>query len=852
MGEIKMKDHEKTKELLLTEIKELKSKIEKLLNSDEANLKTEEALKASEEKFRNMAEQINEVIFLTDSKGKIDYISPASTSIFGYSPKEMEGNLFMKFLKKTEIPKAVKGFTKTIASGKATIDMNLKMITKSKEIFLGELSARVFAAKAFKGTIGVIRDITESNKAEEELQAQAKFIDNLIESSALSTWISDKNGTAIRANPACLEFFGATAEEVVGKYNLFQDEVLIKQGFIPQLKKVFEKGEIVDVIIDYNFGDVEHVKVKNATHKIIKSVFTPITDKNNKVINAICQTMDLTDIKKTEEALQESEERFRTLVEQSTAAIEIYDPSGKLLIVNDAWSKFWSLNKETVTDFNILVDPECKKTGLTAAFKKAQQGKAEMLTDILYNSEGSGLIGGRKRWISSRMYPIKDNEGEIQNIILTYVDITERKQAENALRESEMKFRNLFDSMSIGCGIWKKQNNNFILANYNKAGEKMDTLSKDEMLGKNIFELFPDATDKFDIDKIFNEVLETGKSEFLGATSYEVNNILVWRENYIYKLSDDEIVTIFNDITQYKEAEKALKESEEQYRSITETIPGAAYKCDKDWTFNFVSQGFKELTGYPASEIINNKVRSFVSLMFEDDIERINLSLDKAIKRNDPFYFSEYKLKTNSSKIVWVHDSVRIIYDKKGNATSFNGVIIDITEQKNAEEALKESETRFKALHNASFGGITIHDKGLILECNKGLSEITGYKREALIGMDGLLLIEEGSREKVMENILAGYEEPYEAIGVRKNGEIYPLRLEARKIPYKGKDVRVVEFRDITESKKIEDNINQRMTELEIFNDAAVDRELMINDLRKEINELLKELGKDKKYEIVT
>ena len=852
MGEIKMKDHEKTKELLLTEIKELKSKIEKLLNSDEVNLKTEEALKASEEKFRNMAEQINEVIFLTDSKGKIDYISPASTSIFGYSPKEMEGNLFMKFLKKTEIPKAVKGFTKTIASGKATIDMNLKMITKSKEIFLGELSARVFATKAFKGTIGVIRDITESNKAEEELQAQAKFIDNLIESSALSTWISDENGTAIRANPACLEFFGATAEEVVGKYNLFQDEVLIKQGFIPQLKKVFEKGEIVDVIIDYNFGDVEHVDVKNATHKIIKSVFTPITDKNNKVINAICQTMDLTDIKKTEEALQESEERFRTLVEQSTAAIEIYDPSGKLLIVNDAWSKFWSLNKETVTDFNILVDPECKKTGLTAAFKKAQQGKAEMLTDILYNSEGSGLIGGRKRWISSRMYPIKDNEGEIQNIILTYVDITERKQAENALRESEMKFRNLFDSMSIGCGIWKKQNNNFILANYNKAGEKMDTLSKDEMLGKNIFELFPDATDKFDIDKIFNEVLETGKSEFLGATSYEVNNILVWRENYIYKLSDDEIVTIFNDITQYKEAEKALKESEEQYRSITETIPGAAYKCDKDWTFNFVSQGFKELTGYPASEIINNKVRSFVSLMFEDDIERINLSLDKAIKRNDPFYFSEYKLKTNSSKIVWVHDSVRIIYDKKGNATSFNGVIIDITEQKNAEEALKESETRFKALHNASFGGITIHDKGLILECNKGLSEITGYKREALIGMDGLLLIEEGSREKVMENILAGYEEPYEAIGVRKNGEIYPLRLEARKIPYKGKDVRVVEFRDITESKKIEDNINQRMTELEIFNDAAVDRELMINDHRKEINELLKELGKDKKYEIVT
>ena len=134
----------------------------------------------------------------------------------------------------------------------------------------------------------------------------------------------------------------------------------------------------------------------------------------------------------------------------------------------------------------------------------------------------------------------------------------------------------------------------------------------------------------------------------------------------------------------------------------------------------------------------------------------------------------------------------------------FSTVFNDITERKRAELALRESEARFKALHNASFGGIAIHDKGLILECNKGLSEITGYEYRELIGMNGLNLISDDTRDTVVRNIAAGYEKPYEATGVRKNGERCPLRLEARNIPYKGADVRVVEFRDMTEHKKAE------------------------------------------------
>ncbi len=135
--------------------------------------------------------------------------------------------------------------------------------------------------------------------------------------------------------------------------------------------------------------------------------------------------------------------------------------------------------------------------------------------------------------------------------------------------------------------------------------------------------------------------------------------------------------------------------------------------------------------------------------------------------------------------------------------------------------ALVESEARFKALHNASFGGITIHDKGVILDCNQGLSVITGYSIDELIGMNGLLLISEKSRDFVRSQILAQYEKPYEAIGVRKNGEEYPIRLEAREIPYRGKQVRVVEFRDITDQKTAEEELRLSQERLDMAMDSS-------------------------------
>ena len=124
-----------------------------------------------------------------------------------------------------------------------------------------------------------------------------------------------------------------------------------------------------------------------------------------------------------------------------------------------------------------------------------------------------------------------------------------------------------------------------------------------------------------------------------------------------------------------------------------------------------------------------------------------------------------------------------------------------------AQKTLQQSEERFKALSEASYGGIAIHDQGEILECNNGLSEITGFNYQELMSMNGLELIAEEDLDTALTNIRNGYTESYEVTGIRKDGSKYDLSVRGKNISYKGHDARVIGFVDISKSKKSEEQL---------------------------------------------
>ena len=158
-------------------------------------------------------------------------------------------------------------------------------------------------------------------QAEEALASSEEFLNNVIEQSPVSLWISDSEGTLIKLNQSCRELFGATDEETVGKYNLFKDNLIEEQGFIPLVENVFEKGEIARFTIDYDLPRVEHVKVNGATHRILDVIVSPIKDIHGKVTNAIVQHKDITEAKKAEEELRQHREHLEEMVRERTAEL---------------------------------------------------------------------------------------------------------------------------------------------------------------------------------------------------------------------------------------------------------------------------------------------------------------------------------------------------------------------------------------------------------------------------------------------------------------------------------------------------------------------------------------------------
>ena len=279
-----------------------------------------------------------------------------------------------------------------------------------------------------------------------------------------------------------------------------------------------------------------------------------------------------------------------------------------------------------------------------------------------------------------------------------------------------------------------------------------------------------------------------------------VKRVPVWTKEQLnsYLFFIKGLITVISEsgLKKLREIEnrKLIEASEKKHRSILKSAMDGYWLTDAEGRLIEVNETYCRMSGYSEDELLTMRIPDLEAL---ENAQIVAERMQKVIHQGS-FRF-ETKHRNKNGTVFDVEISTQFRSEENGQCVCF---LRDITDRKKVEKALKESEERFKALHNASFGGIAIHNKGIILECNQGLSEISGYEYHELIGMDVLSLISDETRDKVIQNINAGYEMPYEAEGVRKNDELYPLRLEARNIPYKGKKARVVEFRDITESKR--------------------------------------------------
>jgi len=245
-------------------------------------------------------------------------------------------------------------------------------------------------------------------------------------------------------------------------------------------------------------------------------------------------------------------------------------------------------------------------------------------------------------------------------------------------------------------------------------------------------------------------------------------------------------------------------------KRLFEQAPLAYQSLDSDGCFLEMNQAWLETLGYTRDEVIG---RNFAEFLHPDWQNRFKENFPK-FKAAGEILDIEFKLAKKDGTFILASFQGKIGKTPEGRFLQTHCIFQDITTRKRNEETLRESEERFRALYNASFGGICIHDQGIILDCNQGLAEQTGYRLDELIGMDGLDLIAPEDRDLVRNNIRRGFDQSYQAVGLRKDGTRYPVSIRGKNIPYKGRTVRVTEFRDITEYKRLEETLAKRLVAL--------------------------------------
>ena len=403
--------------------------------------------------------------------------------------------------------------------------------------------------------------------------------------------------------------------------------------------------------------------------------------------------------------------------------------------------------------------------------------------------------------------PIHDKPDEKYRIIIT--DITERKKAEEVLQKSEANYRNFFNNPLMGfalCEIITDENGepvDFVYLQVNKAFEKFTGLKREEVLNKRVTEVL-EPEEVADAIKIYGKVALTGES---ANFEYPVPSLNKYYEVAAFSPRKGRFIAFFTDITQRKQAEIALRESEERYHSLFENNHAAMLLIDPE-TGEIVDSNpaASSFYGYSKEELKRMKITEINTL----DEKQTFFEMQKAETEQNTHFLFEHRLANGEIRDVDVYSGPIIFKGRK----FLYSIIHDITKQIRIEKDLKDSEEKFRALFEQSNDAIVIADftTGRYLECNKKTEEYTGYSKDELLSKELGQITSDKQRKRALEHFKSlsnGENIQFESEILTKNKEIIPADIKASVMEIQGLKYIQIIIRDIS-IRKYAEKIKER------------------------------------------
>ena len=281
--------------------------------------------------------------------------------------------------------------------------------------------------------------------------------------------------------------------------------------------------------------------------------------------------------------------------------------------------------------------------------------------------------------------------------ILAFQSPFQQNEIENTLKESDERYHNIFQTISDPLLILDADS--YMFEDVNDAALNEYGYTREDFLSLTPWEISaePDSTEKA-IKANLAGTLKKIPLRYHKKKDGTVFPAEITTGTFNVK-NKRKVFAIVRNISDQKIAEEKLRESEKKFRSLISHMPGAVYRCacDSDWTMSFISKTIEEISGYPASDFVQNAKRSYASIIHPDDRQYVDDTVLKAVNKHEAFVL-DYRILYRNHEVRWVFEKGQGIFDEKGNLQYLDGVIFDGTEHKRTELALKKSEKLSRAL----------------------------------------------------------------------------------------------------------------------------------------------------------
>ncbi|MBD3406580.1 MAG: PAS domain S-box protein [Candidatus Lokiarchaeota archaeon] len=560
----------------------------------------------------------------------------------------------------------------------------------------------------------------------------------------------------------------------------------------------------------------------------------PLTDEDGTHKGSFALVTDITERRKMEEALNQSEENYRTLAENSLQGITVIS-GDRYIYVNPAFASWLGYTPDEILNMSPedmwdLVHPEDKEMLLERAEKRNKGIVEEKAYKYRFVGKDGNIV-----WVRAYSTPIIFSGQESLMVLL--IDITSQIRVEEALRTSQRKYSALFHLSNDGIIVHDMKGK---IVEINKRAEEMFGYSRDELLSMNVHDL-PVDIDSMDTDP-FRVLAERGQYTFHIEFKKKNGNIFPAEVSATsIKIDEETIVQAeIRDISKRSVAETRLRQSQDMLRLIMNSIPQYVFWKDKESTYLGCNFNFALIAGVGSPDKIIGKTD--FDLAWTKEQSRDLIESDKlVIETNKPLFREEKHIHHADGKQAWWEINRVPLHDDDGNVIGVLGTFQDITERKKADESIKKSEAKYRSLAEQSFQGLTILNKDGFSYVNRTFANLVGYSIDHLMEMDLKEiwhLIHPDDRQILKNRIEAAEsgrptQPRHEYRLIDSKGEIHWVEAYATPIDYFGKASIQTVLVDITDRLSAEKEIRTARDRAGLYLD------LMCHDIRNQLQVIL-------------